>query len=194
MSPKSEDQFEAIRQKSMTNIKDTAMELFAHHGYHSTSISKIAKEAGISKGLMYNYFESKKALLHEILLDTIEITEAAVMEVMQPDDPPFEQLRKIMDALIKSVQDDIHHWKLLTALAAQKDVMEEVQDIVMDKQKDFMESGLRIFSQLNVENPELEVMVFGALLDGIFLHYLSFPETYPLEEVKQYILNKYEPK
>ncbi|KAA3632768.1 MAG: TetR/AcrR family transcriptional regulator [Bacteroidetes bacterium] len=194
MSPKSEDQFEAIRQKSMTNIKETAMELFAHNGYHSTSISKIAKEAGISKGLMYNYFDSKKALLQEILLDTIEVTEAAVMEVMRPEDPPYEQLQKIMDALFESIQSDIHHWKLLTALAAQKDVMTDVQEIALEKQKEFMETGLKIFSQLDVADPEMEVMVFGALLDGIFLHYLNFPGDYPLEAVKQYILKKYEPK
>lgn len=178
----------------MTNIKETALELFAQHGYHSTSISRIAREAGISKGLMYNYFESKNALLHEIILDTVEVTERAVVEVMNPDDPPFEQLKNIMDALIKSVQDDIPHWKLLTALAAQKDVIKELQDIVMEKQQMFMENGLKIFSQLDVDNPEMEVMVFGALMDGLFLHYLNFPDTYPIEEVKNYILKKYEPK
>lgn len=194
MSPKSEDQFEAIRQKSMTNIKETAMELFAHNGYHSTSISKIAKEAGISKGLMYNYFDSKKDLLHEILRDTVEVTENAVREVIIPEDPPFEQLQKIMDALFESIQEDIRHWKLLTAMAAQKDVMDEVMEIVMVKQQEFMEMGLSIFSKLDVEDPKMEVMIFGALMDGVFLHYLNFPEAYPLEEVKQYILKKYQPK
>jgi AcrR family transcriptional regulator len=194
MSPKTEDQFEAIRQKSMSNIKETALGLFAQLGYHNTSISRIAKEAGISKGLMYNYFDSKKKLLHEIVLDTVEITEKAVIDVFDPEDPPYEQLKKILDAMIKSIQDDIPHWKLLTALAVQQDVIEEVQDVVMEKQQEFMSIGLSIFGKLKVENPEMEVMVFGALLDGIFLHYLSYPGVYPIEEVKNYILKKFEPK
>lgn len=194
MSPKTENQFEVIRQKSVANIKETALELFAKHGYHSTSISRIAKEAGISKGLMYNYFDSKKDLLHDILLETVEVTEKAVADVMSPDDTPFIQLKKMMDALIKSVQNDIRHWKLLTALAVQTDVMEELQQVVQEKQQAFMEMGLGIFTQLNVEDPGMEVMMFGALLDGLFLHYLSFPEAYPIEEMKEYILKKYEPK
>ncbi len=194
MSPKTGDQFEAIRQKSMTNIKETALGLFAQLGYHSTSISRIAKEAGISKGLMYNYFDSKKALLHEIIRDTVEVTEKAVIDALNTEDPPYEQLKKIMDAMIKGVQDDIPHWKLLTALAVQQEVMEEFQLVVMEKQQEFMKVGLRIFSQLEMENPEMEVMIFGALIDGIFLHYLSFPDTYPIEAVKNYILKKYEPK
>ena len=194
MSPKTENQFEAIRQKSRINIKETALELFAQLGYHSTSISRIAKEAGISKGLMYNYFDSKKALLNEIVLDTVEVTETAIIDAINSEDPPYEQLKNMMNALTKSIQDDIPHWKLLTALAVQKDVIEDVQEVVMEKQQEFMRVGLSIFSQLKVENPEMEVMFFGALMDGVFLHYLSFPEVYPIEAVKDYILKKYEPK
>ena len=46
---------------------DTALEHFANEGYFSTTINHIAKHAGISKGLMYNYFESKEALLKAII-------------------------------------------------------------------------------------------------------------------------------
>jgi len=38
---------------------NTVLQLFANNGYESTSISKIALTAGISKGLMYNYFRAK---------------------------------------------------------------------------------------------------------------------------------------
>jgi len=41
---------------------NTALQLFENNGYESTSISKIALTAGVSKGLMYNYFPSKVAL------------------------------------------------------------------------------------------------------------------------------------
>ena len=46
---------------------DVALEHFANEGYHATTINHIAKHAGISKGLMYNYFESKEALLKAII-------------------------------------------------------------------------------------------------------------------------------
>ncbi len=50
---------------------DTALEHFANQGYYATTINHIAKHAGISKGLMYNYFESKEALLEAILQKSV---------------------------------------------------------------------------------------------------------------------------
>jgi len=47
---------------------NTALQLFENNGYESISISKIALTAGISKGLMYNYFPSKVALFFFNLL------------------------------------------------------------------------------------------------------------------------------
>ena len=63
MSPKTSGQFKEIRADKKQLIIDTALNLFANKGYHASSISMIAKEAKISKGLMYNYFDSKEALL-----------------------------------------------------------------------------------------------------------------------------------
>ena len=67
MSPRTSKQFQEIREEKRTLIMDTALEHFAREGYHATTITHIAKHAGISKGLMYNYFESKEALLKAII-------------------------------------------------------------------------------------------------------------------------------
>ena len=48
-------------------ITATALELFANQGYHKTSINQIAKTVGVSKSLIYNYFESKDHLLAHII-------------------------------------------------------------------------------------------------------------------------------
>ncbi|MDP8201709.1 MAG: helix-turn-helix domain-containing protein [Candidatus Tenebribacter burtonii] len=55
MAPRTEEQFEKVREKSRKLIVNTAMELFAYYGYHNTTIEKISKKAGISKSLIYNY-------------------------------------------------------------------------------------------------------------------------------------------
>ena len=65
--PRTEEQLNQIRKDRKQAIMDTALEVFASHGYESTSISMIAKKAGVSKGLMYNYFESKEDLLAHIM-------------------------------------------------------------------------------------------------------------------------------
>jgi len=53
-------------------IKKTALDLFVQRGYHATSISEISIKANVSKGLLYHYFDSKEALLKELLYNGIE--------------------------------------------------------------------------------------------------------------------------
>ena len=67
MSPRTSGQWEKIRQGKREAILDAALKLFANRGYYNTPISLIARDAGISKGLIYNYFDSKETLLYEII-------------------------------------------------------------------------------------------------------------------------------
>ena len=69
--PRTEKQFEEIRATKKALILDAALQVFARDGYHNASISKISKQAGISKGLMYNYFNSKEELLEILVGESI---------------------------------------------------------------------------------------------------------------------------
>lgn len=71
MSPRTPKQFQEIREEKKTLIMDVALQHFAGEGYYKTTINHIARHAGISKGLMYNYFASKEALLEEIIQRSI---------------------------------------------------------------------------------------------------------------------------
>jgi AcrR family transcriptional regulator len=55
--------YEARRQA----LVDVALKLWAERGYDGTSVATIASEAGIAKGTFYLYFETKGALLLEVL-------------------------------------------------------------------------------------------------------------------------------
>ncbi len=70
--PRNKEQNEAIRTEKRQLIMDTALALFAEDGYAHTSIAQIAGVAGISKGLMYTYFENKEDLLQQIILSGYE--------------------------------------------------------------------------------------------------------------------------
>jgi TetR/AcrR family acrAB operon transcriptional repressor len=51
-----------------TRILDAAADLFVHYGYDKTTVSDIARDAGISKGAIYLHFESKDALFEALLI------------------------------------------------------------------------------------------------------------------------------
>ena len=71
MSPRTPKQFKEIREEKKAHIMDVALLHFANEGYHATTVNHIAKHAGISKGLMYNYFVSKEALLDAIIKKSV---------------------------------------------------------------------------------------------------------------------------
>lgn len=54
--------------QSKERLIDTALELFALKGYTATTVKDIAKEAGVTDGLIYHYFSSKEELLHAVLV------------------------------------------------------------------------------------------------------------------------------
>lgn len=48
------------------NIKRAVIKLILAEGFHGLSISKIAKEAGVSPATLYVYYENKEAMLYDI--------------------------------------------------------------------------------------------------------------------------------
>ena len=55
--------YDTKREKILT----AAAHVFAHHGVASASMAEVAKACGMSKGNIYHYYDSKLAILFEIL-------------------------------------------------------------------------------------------------------------------------------
>ncbi|MFW2488273.1 TetR/AcrR family transcriptional regulator [Clostridium chromiireducens] len=54
------------------SIKEAVIKLILKEGFHGTSISKIAKEAGVSPATVYIYYENKEVMLQDIYLEYSE--------------------------------------------------------------------------------------------------------------------------
>lgn len=191
MSPRSKSQFAKLRENSLQALKQAALELFAQNGYGHTSISQVAKKAGVSKGLVYNYFESKQALLHAIIEEQIEIGKELLARFLETFETPLEQLTALTEAVVRMVQQDINHWRFMTSLAFQPDVMQELQPLIKEQKATSIQQMTEIFERLGAAEPERETYLYGAMLDGILLQYLHLGPDYDLEGMQQYILRRY---
>jgi len=58
------DAFYEARRRELAEV---ALRLWAERGFDQTSVAAIAEQAGVAKGTFYLYFESKEALLLEVL-------------------------------------------------------------------------------------------------------------------------------
>ena len=84
MTPKVSEQHVEARRKQ---ILDAAFACFAREGFHQTTMQEICREAGLSPGAVYSYFNSKE-----------EIIEASCQECQQ-DLPLFEGTADRLDTL-----------------------------------------------------------------------------------------------
>jgi AcrR family transcriptional regulator len=80
-----------------------ATELFAERGYDGVSMSGLAREANISKALLYHYFPSKQRLFRAALEEGAE--ELRARTEPDPHHPPAEQLSATLEAFLRWVQE-----------------------------------------------------------------------------------------
>jgi AcrR family transcriptional regulator len=151
-------------------LLELGAELFARHGYEELSMARIAREAGISKALLYHYFPSKQAYFAA----TLEQTATELAEVTQPDPakPPVEQLAGSLDAYLGWVERHMGAYdKLIRSFGAVPEVREMVERV-----RD--ETAARILEGLSPEGeaaPPLRAAVRGWLwfMDGAVLDWIE---------------------
>ena len=191
MCPKTKEQFAAIRTRSEEKILDAALQLFATKGFKSTSISNIAATAGISKGLMYNYFDSKTDLLRRIVSRAVETGTDIIEDALDRSDLPKEELTHIVLNSVKHVKEYRAYWKLLSSIAHQPEVMAEIQDLVQQNTNWSLQKGIELFSAMGSLDPRTSSMLFSSSLDGMFLHYMHLGNQYPIDLIADTLIETF---
>lgn len=80
ISPASAERRAAGRERRHQRILAAAEQLFATQGFAKTTVDEIATAAGVSKGLLYQHYESKEALLFAIWMRLVEAWTAATQQ------------------------------------------------------------------------------------------------------------------
>ena len=189
MSPRTESQLVEIREISINKIMNASLKLFAEHGFDATSISEIAKQAGISKGLIYNYFDSKLDLLKG-MIDRLNEGEAELMAKVVDDDPN-QMLKNIFKAFFFEIRERTEVWKMIFVVSMQVEKYDFVHRMTVNKLKNFFTLFEDLLTQIDYPNPGHESKIIAALFDGIGFHYLIAMEEYPLNEVEEFLIKKY---
>lgn len=191
MSPKTKQQLEEIRQEKRDLILSTALEVFATHGYHGASISTIASHAGIAKGLMYSYFESKEALLKAILekgvQDILNVFKHIVGKEITRD-----LFREILHLFFVQLKENEAFWRLYFAIAMQPIVMEMLEKEFASLMNPYMDVLQKYYKNQGSKNPAADALLAHALIDGITLNFVMVHHDFDMEKVKQIVIERLE--
>lgn len=189
MSPKTPEQFQEIREKSKEHLISVSMQLFAEKGYQNTSISMIAKEAGVAKGALYHYFESKEDLLVAVIQKGLGDIEKLFSDAAVEASSPKEQLKALVRKTFQSMQEDKEFWALYASLLTQMHASNTMRKIFEPLVEGMFTMLIDLFERCAIPNARMRALSFGAMLDGVGMHYLFLKEEYPIGEVADFIVS-----
>jgi AcrR family transcriptional regulator len=109
-------------------LLELGAELFTRHAYDEISMAGIAREAGISKALLYHYFPSKQAYFQATLAQATD--ELRRLTEPQPGKPPAEQVVESLDAYLRWIEEhEVAYRKLLQSASSVPEVRELVEGV-----------------------------------------------------------------
>lgn len=106
----------ALKRRKLTRLRletderrrqlvELGLERFGAKAYDAVSIDDIAEAAGISKGLLYHYFPTKRAFYTACVAAAAEQLLLAITSAAQPDADPLAQLDAAITAYLDYVQE-----------------------------------------------------------------------------------------
>ena len=98
-----------------TGILDSALAVFSQSGYHSASIDDIAREAGVSKALIYEHFASKQELYGDLIArNARELTQRLAGALVGLElESSAARLAAGLDAFFAFVEERRDAWRML---------------------------------------------------------------------------------
>ena len=151
-------------------LLDQGATLFAKHAYADLSMARIAREAGISKALLYHYFPSKQDFFMATLQQGAE--EIARRTQPDPDLPPMEALAGSVDGFLGWIEEnELAYRKTMESVGSVPEVR-----VLIDQIRDA--TSARILEGLGAGDPPPPKLRAAArawlwFMDGVILDWLE---------------------
>lgn len=161
-----------VQRARREHILDAAEKCFARSGFHRTSINDICKQASVSPGALYVYFDSKEALIAGICeRDRAELADRLATLATAPDF--MDALRQIGEQYFLEEPADMHRMCIDVGLESTRNA--RIGEIHQRFDRFIMESFEKLFQKLKDEGriaPALDistvVTAFMVISDGMF--------------------------
>ncbi len=183
-----------LEKSKQDTILDAAIDEFAEHGFGKASTNRIVKQAGISKGSLFYYFDGKDDLyLHLIRGIVDQFMDEFRKNVQNWPADIFERLKIMTVSGLDLMIGDYRHFRLYMAIT-EPEAAEVLKKILTDSFANRMQQFFNWFSDIDTSDfkypPETVLRLVSWLYSGIKLElaYQEQPEN--LEEFKSAFLKR----
>jgi AcrR family transcriptional regulator len=168
-------------------LLDVTKAIVAARGFHAVSIEAVAREAGVSRPIVYGHFEHLNGLLEALVLRESTRALAQLARVLPSGlEEPRAQLLSALRAYLEAVQADPDTWRLVLmppegAPSLLRDLLARGRAAVLAQLAEAVRPGLGRGGPS--PDPELTARTLSAIADESARLLLTEPERYPVERL-----------
>lgn len=186
------------REDSRRDLMNVAIDCFAKYGYAATSIDRIAKAAGVTKGALYYHFKDKEELLFEAVKSRVGQFERRVVNITTPVADAAAALRQLARICFEHATKSNHRRLIVTLMVEALDTnprLEEQFRSMMQRFRGFLagivQSG-QDHRQFRADvDPRLAAQVFAGAVMGAEIQYYQDPKHFDLDRALDAYLEQF---
>ncbi|MEB2301713.1 TetR/AcrR family transcriptional regulator [Lysinibacillus xylanilyticus] len=183
--PRKEEQNQELRDARKEQILQAALIVFARRGMVATKISDIAKEAGLSHGLVYHYFDSKEEIFSMLVKKAANSSIEVIQKANDHIGTPLEKLKWMTEQILNSLIDSEHTLLFLIMIQASTSdaIPDEVKELLT---RDYAQSPVGCTlpmivagqeeGELISTNPVTLAVTYFAFIQGLAINKIQWPE------------------
>jgi AcrR family transcriptional regulator len=141
---------EEKKAESRRRILDAAREVFFRDGFMTANLDEVAEKAGVAKGTLYRYFESKAELYVAVLAHNGAIFEKKMRATIEPGISPAEQLRRTARFYFDHYVENRDYFQIFWAIENQS-VIGELPGGVVEEVARLWEQCVQIVAEVVVD-------------------------------------------
>lgn len=172
-------------------ILNSAKQVFSLFGYKGTTVDQIAKTAGISKGAIYLFFETKEDILKAIVHNVNEEMSKIINDAMESEGTFHDKLHRTIYGCLQFRKDHVLLSKLEQEAAqyateASKNALEDFTCEFMSFIAQWLEKAEQA-NLIKVSNKELTAFLLCRMYEALVFDWEKYGEPLSTEEISEQI-------
>lgn len=188
----------ARHENGRRDLTDIAIDCFARYGYQATSIDRIAKAAGLTKGAIYYHFKDKEELLFEAVKNRISQFERRVTGDFGALTDAVGALRGVTRVCIDHATKSNHRRFIVTLMVEALDTNARLSAQfrqMMHRFRAFLRGIIELGQSQGTFRADVSAItaagVYAGAVMGAEIQYYQEPEVVDLEDLLQTFLDQY---
>lgn len=175
-----------LQQANEDKILKAAKTLFLKKGYFNVNIAKIARQAGVSKASIYNYFQGKDAILKQLIENHFNTTSRLNKTLSGK-----EKIKDYIDASIDMLEHHSGFLKVVYPMVFFTDSFAYIKEMLYEITTHQIKELAEAFEEIGAKHPFGEAALLVTEIDGMNLHYMTVRERYNLHLIKDILYHRY---